>query len=274
MPVPIPRRTVLLLPLALTGLSTACAATGAPAIPDPGPVPVVRPRVLAELPHDPRAFTQGLELRDDVLYEGTGRVGRSQIRALDPVTGAVRAATALPDGYFGEGITVDGDRIWQLTWTDGVVLEWDRQSLTLRRRWPVAGEGWGLCRAADGTLVRSDGSDRLRFHSPADLRETGSVPVTLNGGPVPGLNELERVGDRVWGNVWQTDRIVRIDPATGRVDLVVDATGLLDERRRAGADVLNGIAHVGGEEFLLTGKLWPVTFRVRLDGASTLPPGG
>lgn len=263
------RRTALLLPFALT--VTACGAGATqPAAPDPGDVPVVRPQVLGELPHDTTAFTQGLELRDGVLYEGTGRVGLSRLRALDPVTGALRAERPLPPSYFGEGITVDGDRIWQLTWTDGVALEWDRATLTLRREVPVDGEGWGLCRLADGRIARSDGTDRLRLHDPRDLRPTGSVAVTLAGAPVPELNELECVGDRVWANVWRTDRIVRIDPATGVVDLVVDATGLLDDRRRPGTDVLNGIAHVAGDEYLLTGKLWPALFRVRLPA----PPGG
>ncbi|MBC3195072.1 glutaminyl-peptide cyclotransferase [Pseudonocardia sp. C8] len=238
----------------------ACGVTA----PAPGDVPVIRPEVLQELPHDPSAFTQGLELHDGTLYEGTGRVGESQIRALDPATGAVRAAAPLPPSYFGEGITVAGDRIWQLTWRDGVAIEWDRATLRPRREVPVAGEGWGLCRDDGARVVRSDGTDRLRFHDPRDLAETGSVAVTLDGDPLPRLNELECVGDRVWANVWQTDRIVRIDLATGVVDLVVDAAGLLDPARRAGADVLNGIAHVSGDEFVLTGKLWPAAYRVRM----------
>ena len=115
-------------------------------------------------------------------------------------------------------------------------------------------------------LVRSDGTDRLRFHDPLTFAEQGSVTVTLNGTPVTELNELECVGGQVWANVWQTDRIVRIDPATGRVTAVVDAAGLLDPARRAGADVLNGIAALPDDEFLVTGKLWPVTFRVRFVG--------
>ncbi|WP_344026899.1 glutaminyl-peptide cyclotransferase [Pseudonocardia kongjuensis] len=248
----------LLLPLVL--VLAACGA----AAPAPGSAPVVRPEVLAEIPHDPTAFTQGLELHDGVLYEGTGRVGESEIRALDPDTGALRAATPLPPAYFGEGITVVGDAIWQLTWRDGVALEWDRDTLALRREVPVDGEGWGLCLADDGRVVRSDGTDRLRFHDPDDLAETGSVAVTRDGSPQQLLNELECVGDRVWANVWQSDEIVRIDPATGTVDLVVDASGLLDRARGRDADVLNGIAHVAGDEYLITGKLWPATFRVRL----------
>lgn len=248
-------------------LTTGTPGAGPAAPADPA-VPIVRPQVLAELPHDPTAFTQGLERGPDgALYEGTGLAGRSQLRELDPVTGAVRRSVPLPGALFGEGITVVGDRIWQLTWQDGVALEWDRGGFTLLREVPLDGEGWGLCHA-EGRLVRSDGTDRLHFHDPATFAETGVLSVTLDGEPVTELNELECADGQVWANVWQTDRIVRIDPATGAVTAVVDASGLLDAGRRAGADVLNGIAAVGPGEFLLTGKNWPAMFRVRL----TAPP--
>jgi glutamine cyclotransferase len=250
--------------LAVALILAGCAAAAPPA--GPAPVAMLRPEVLAELPHDPSAFTQGLEIDGGVLYEGTGLVGESQLREVDPGTGAVRRAVPLPDDLFGEGIAVVGDRIWQLTWQDGVALEWDRESLTLLREVPVEGEGWGLCDDGGARLVRSDGTDRLRFHDPATFAEQGSVAVTLDGAPVTQLNELECVDGQVWANVWRTDRIVRIDPATGRVTAVVDAAGLLDPARRADADVLNGIAALPGGEFLLTGKLWPATFRVRFVG--------
>jgi glutamine cyclotransferase len=234
------------------------------AVADPGqPVPVLRPEVLAEVPHDPSAFTQGLELHEDALYEGTGLEGRSQLREVDPATGEVRRSAPLPGELFGEGITVVGDRIWQLTWQDGVVLEWDRATLALRRQLPLEGEGWGLC--SDGTrLVRSDGTDRLHFHDPDTFAETGSVAVTFDDEPVTQLNELECVDGEVWANVWQSDVIVRIDPSSGRVTALVDAAGLLAPERRTDANaVLNGIAALGDGEYLLTGKLWPLSFRVR-----------
>ena len=226
-------------------------------------IPVLRPEVLAEVPHDPSAFTQGLELHEGTLYEGTGLEGRSQLRVLDPATGEVQRAESLPGQLFGEGIAVAGDRIWQLTWQDGVVLEWDRATLTLRQQLPLDGEGWGLCH--DGTrLVRSDGTDRLRFHDPVTFAETGSVTVTIDGEPVTQLNELECVDGQVWANVWPSDVLVRIDPASGQVTTAVDAAGLRDPEQRANADaVLNGIAALGDDEYLLSGKLWPVSFRVR-----------
>ncbi len=241
-------------------LSCAAAAT-----PSTAGVPQLRVEVLGELPHDATAFTQGFEIADGVLYEGTGLGGRSQLRELDPQTGAVRRAAALPAPVFGEGITLVGDRIWQLTWRDGFAIEWDRASLTKLREVSYDGEGWGLCNDAGGRrLVMSDGTDRLQFRDPVSFAASGSVSVRMAGRPLTALNELECVDGQVWANVWRTDLIVRIDPASGEVTAAADAAGLLPASRRNGADVLNGIAAVGSTgEFLVTGKLWPTTFRVR-----------
>lgn len=228
-----------------------------------GPVPVLKPEVLAEMPHDTSAWTQGLEFDGRTLYEGTGVAGQSQLRELDPETGAVRRTVPAPNNYYGEGITVFGDRIWELTWRDGVAVEWDKTTMTPLREVPVDGEGWGLCSEED-RLVRSDGTDRLRFHDPATFAETGSVVVTLDGTPTNSLNELECVDGQVWANIWMSDKIVRIDPVTGDVNAIVDAGELAGD---AGADrqkVLNGIAHIDGDEFLITGKYWPKMYRVRL----------
>jgi glutaminyl-peptide cyclotransferase len=227
------------------------------------PIPVVEPVVLAVLAHDTAAYTEGLELDGPVLYEGTGMAGQSQIRELDPVNGAVRRAVAVPNYYFGEGITVVGDRIWELTYRDGVAVEWDKRTFTPLREVPFAGEGWGVCRDGD-RVISSEGSDRLRFLDTASLAETGAVNVTRDGQPVVGLNELECVDGQVWANVWPTDTIVRIDPATGSVNVVLDASSLRSPDVNKTGQVLNGIAHIGGDEFLLTGKYWPSMFRVRI----------
>ena len=128
----------------------------------------------------------------------------------------------------------------------------------------MSGEGWGLCYDGD-RLIRSDGTNRLHFHDPTSFAETGSVAVTNKGAPFSKLNELECVDGQVWANQFMTDRIARIDPATGKVTELVDAAGLLDPSRRAKADVLNGIAYAGNGEFLVTGKYWPSMFRVRFD---------
>lgn len=225
----------------------------------------LRVEVLASLPHDPGAFTQGLELHDGQLYEGTGQYGRSEIRTLDPATGEVRDRVALPATAFGEGITVLGPSIWQITWQEGIAFLRDRATLAEVRQVEYTGEGWGICHDPDrARLVMSDGSDQLTFRDPETFASTGSVNVTLDGQPLREINELECVGEQVWANVWRTDQIVRIDPASGRVDAVVDAAGLLTEAERSGTDVLNGIAAVPcTDNFLITGKLWPKMFRVR-----------
>ena len=258
--------------LVLTAAVALAVATGAPgaqaepgATEDSAAVPVLRPTLLAEIPHDAAAYTEGFEIDGQVLYEGTGMSGLSQLRELDPATGMVRRAVPAPGGYFGEGITVVNDRIWQQTYRDGVAIEWDKATLAPLREVPVDGESWGLCWDGD-RLVRSEGTHRLRFHDAADFAETGSVTVTRNGQPVTGLNELECVDGEVWANVWPTDEIVRIDAATGRVTAVVDTAGLLG-RQRATSEVLNGIAHAGAGEFILTGKYWPSMFRVRFEVA-------
>jgi glutamine cyclotransferase len=223
----------------------------------------LRANVLAELPHDSSAYTEGLELDGDVLWESTGKAGQSQLRQLNPTNGTVRRAVSLPHDYFGEGITVVNDRIWEVTYRDNVAIEWDKVTMTPLREVVTTGEGWGLC--WDGNrLIRSDGSDRLHFHATADFSETGSIDITRDGLSLAGLNELECVNGQVWANVWPTDEIVRVHPATGVVNAAVDASGLLGSPR-TNSQVLSGIAHMGGDEFLLTGKYWPSAFRVRFD---------
>jgi glutaminyl-peptide cyclotransferase len=253
--------------VAVAALVTAVGCSGVQL--DPGAIPAdtkLRPTVLAQIPHDPSAYTEGFEIDGSNLYESTGLIGHSQLREVDPATGVSRRAVPLPPGYFGEGATVVGDRIWQLTYRNGVAIEWDKATLTPMREVQLSGEGWGLC--WDGNrLVQSDGTDRLRFHNATDFAVTGSVAVTTrNGKPLKGLNELACVDGQVWANVYQTDQIARIDPATGLVTAVVDANGLL-AGPRADNQVLNGIAHVDGQIFLLTGKYWPSIFRVRFDPA-------
>ncbi len=248
-----------------TGVLTACADRP---VADPGPpAEELRVEVVATRPHDPAAFTQGLEISDGELLEGTGREGRSYLsaRALD--TGAERTRVPVPDEMFGEGITVAGDTVWQLTWKDGVAIARDRDTLAPRDLVDYDGQGWGLC--ADGNrLVMSDGSSTLTFRDPVTFDVLGTATVRANGREVDNLNELECAEDgSVYANVWKTDRIVRIDPDSGRVTATVDAGALRDEltdEQREGIDVLNGIAQVPGtDRFLVTGKYWPTMFEVR-----------
>ena len=219
--------------------------------------------MLASLPHDTTSFTEGLQRDGTTLWEGTGLAGMSELRELDPDTGALVRSAPLPGKLWGEGIAVTGDTIWQLTYQDGVALLWDKATLKVKKQVALTGEGWGLC--YDGNrLVQSDGSATLRFRNPATFAQTGALTVTLDGKPVPQLNELECAGGQVWANVWPTTQLVRINPASGRVTAKVDGGGLLTPEQAQGTDVMNGITWLGGDEYLVTGKYWPVMLRVRI----------
>jgi glutaminyl-peptide cyclotransferase len=230
----------------------------------PPTVPVWDYRVLAEYPHDTGAYTQGLVLIDGTLYEGTGLEGESELRRVELETGEVLQARPLDDQYFGEGIAVVGDRIYQLTWQSEVCLVHDRDTFELLETFTYSGEGWGL--TTDGErLIMSDGSDRLTFRDPETFAELGAVNVQDAGLPVSNLNELEYIDGEVWANIYQTDRIVRIDPATGDVTGWLDMAGLLpdDHPQAEGADVLNGIAYdPASGQLLVTGKDWPLLFEI------------
>ncbi|MDO3403290.1 glutaminyl-peptide cyclotransferase [Mycolicibacterium neoaurum] len=226
-------------------------------------VPVIVPTIVSTMPHDPGAYSEGLEFDGPALYEATGEVGKSQLRQIDPDTGAVLRSTALPDAYWSEGIAIVGDTIWQLTYRDGVVLEWDKATLTVRREIPLAGEAWGLCRDGNRFVV-SDGSDRLRFFDPS-FTQIGSVQVTRDGQPVRGLNELECVDGQVWAAGWPQDTFLRIDPGSGAVNLVADVSNLWNsDQRDRNRQVVSGIAHIAGDEYLISGKDWPQSYRVLL----------
>lgn len=223
--------------------------------------------VLETLPHDPNAFTQGFEISDGILYEGTGLRGRSMLRATDVASGTEVATADLPPDLFGEGITVTETSVWQLTWQAGIAIERDPETLAERRRVRYQGEGWGLCYQEErDRLVMSDGSGALTFRDSATFEPLDTVTVRWADRDVHRLNELECVGDLVYANVWQTDTILRIDPGQGSVTAEIDASGLLSPGQRGEAGVLNGIAAIPGrDEFLLTGKLWPSMFRVRFN---------
>lgn len=236
-----------------------------------GSVPHLRARVIQVLPHDTSAFTEGLEIAGGDLYESTGLHGSSALVKRDPATFAQRQREQLPDELFGEGTTVVGDRVWQLTYRAGVAIQRDRASLreTGRARYD-GGEGWGLCHQDSGAqrgagqLVSSNGTPQLTFRDPATFAAVRQVTAHLPGGrPVAGINELECAGGQVWANLYRSDHLVRLDPASGQVTADVDASGLLPPEQREHLDVLNGIAAVPGtDQFLLTGKEWPNAFRV------------
>jgi glutaminyl-peptide cyclotransferase len=223
----------------------------------------LRVEVLNTYPHDPSAFTQGLVWRDAQLYESTGLYAQSTLRRVSIDTGDVLQQAVLEPRVFAEGLADVGDRLIQLTWREGIAPVYDIASFQRQKDFTYQGEGWGLC--YDGVrLVMSDGSSRLTFRDPDSFAVIGGVDVTAEGRPIAQLNELECVGDRVYSNVWQTETILRIDPASGQVDAMIDAAGLLSPSERQGADVLNGIAYDPTDgTFLITGKHWPKLFRAQ-----------
>jgi glutamine cyclotransferase len=213
--------------------------------------------------HDPRAFTQGIEYRGGVLYEGTGLNGQSSLRRIELTTGKVLQQVALSPEYFGEGITTWGETILQLTWQSQLGFIYDRNTFKQLRTFRYTGEGWGLTHNAT-QLIMSDGSASLRFLDPKTFAETRRLLVTDAGIIIRELNELEWVDGEIYANVWQTNFIARISPSSGRVLGWIDLTGLLSpEEQRAGADVLNGIAYdAAGKRLFVTGKLWPKVFEI------------
>ncbi|MEV4237253.1 MULTISPECIES: glutaminyl-peptide cyclotransferase [unclassified Nocardia] len=225
-------------------------------------VPRLHIEVVGTRPHDPRAFTEGLEVAGNVLYESTGMPGASDVRATDLTTGNELTRTGLPAPYFGEGVTKAGATLWQLTWQNRVAIARDPATLAERTRASYDGEGWGLCTRAD-KLVMSNGTDTLTFRDPVTFAPTGTVTLTSRNRVE--LNELDCAADgSVYANSYPTDEILRIDPETGHVLAVIDAHGLLPAPARAGTDVLNGIAQLPGtDHFLITGKYWPTIFEVR-----------
>jgi glutamine cyclotransferase len=225
--------------------------------------PVATYKVRHVYPHDPHAFTQGLEYRDGVLYEGTGLTGESSVRKVELATGRVLQQVAVPPQHFGEGITTWGQTILQLTWQSQLGFVYDRATFTLLRTFRYTGEGWGLTHNASD-LIMSDGSASLRFLDPKTFTEKRRLLVTDAGIVIRDLNELEWVNGEVYANVWQTNFIARISPVTGHVVGWIDLTGLLPpEDRRSGADVLNGIAFdAAGRRLFVTGKLWPKLFEI------------
>jgi glutamine cyclotransferase len=222
-------------------------------------------RVVHAYPHDPTAFTQGLEYHDGFLYEGTGREGHSTLRRVALETGKVVQRIDLAPDYFGEGITVINGRVVQLTYKSQTGFVYDRANFRLLRNFTYSGEGWGLTN--DGsTIYMSDGSAQIRFWDPQTLQERKRITVREGGRAIDNLNELEWVHGEIYANIWQTNRIARISPADGHVIAWIDLTGLLKPEDLAEpVDVLNGIAYDAAHDRLfVTGKLWPKLFEIKI----------
>ncbi|MDT9000089.1 glutaminyl-peptide cyclotransferase [Paucibacter sp. APW11] len=266
-PIPSPalpwRRRLLAQALLLASLGPCVAL--AQRIAEP---PVERVEVVRAYPHDPDAFTQGLIFLDGMLFESTGLNGRSSVRRVQLENGKVLQKLAVPPQYFAEGLTVWKDELILLTWQSRMGFVLDRRTMEVKRSFAYAGEGWGITHD-DQQLYMSDGTATLRVLDPLSFKESRRISVTANGRPVEQLNELEWVEGEIWANVWQTDRIARIDPFSGRVLGWLDMSGLLASQGLPPdqADVLNGIAYdAQSKRIFVTGKLWPRLFEIRRKG--------
>ena len=229
-------------------------------------VPNYTYEIVNAYPHDPNAFTQGLIYEGGILYEGTGLNGKSTLRETDLETGQIVRELKLADSYFGEGITIFDDRLYQLTWRDGTGFIYNKDNFELLDTWNYTTEGWGITH--DGQkLIMSDGTNVLHFLDPDSLVEIGRVEVTdSQQRPVYLLNELEYVNGEILANVWRTQVIVRINPDTGDVIGWINLEGLLDLTAVTQEwDVLNGIAYdEENDRLFVTGKWWPELYEIDL----------
>ena len=241
---------------AASGDTTAAVATR---------TPTYTYEVVQSYPHDPKAFTQGLVWREGTLFESTGQVGQSNIREVELTTGRVIRQQDLAPPHFGEGIVLLGDQLFQITWTSGKAFVYDRASFKRTGEFSYEGEGWGL--TTDGSaIVMSNGTPTIVWRDPTTFAVQKSITVTDHGTPVSQLNELEWVKGEIWANVWQSEQIARIDPATGEVTGWIDLAGILPAMDKTGSeDVMNGIAYDAARDRLfVTGKLWSRLYEIRL----------
>lgn len=222
-------------------------------------------RIVAELPHSTSDYTQGFQYADGKFWEGTGGYGSSQLKVYAPYEGSPEREVSLDRKYFGEGITLFGDEVYQLTWLKGRALVYDRKTLRKVREYSYDGEGWGL--TTDGkVLYMSDGTGTITLRDPESFKPVGTIKVTVGNRKADQLNELEWIGGEIWANVYMTDNIYRIDPATGRVVGIIDLAGLQSPLDVAyNTDVLNGIAHDPATgRIWLTGKNWNKIYQVEI----------
>jgi glutaminyl-peptide cyclotransferase len=257
--------------LATLGAAVACWAVAAPSASTlsgqrtaRAATPVSGYRVVHAYPHDPDAYTQGLIFRDGVLYESTGRNGKSTLRKVKLETGAVLQQRTVDAAHFAEGLAEWKGRLFQLTWQSNVAFVYDLATFNLVKTLRFSGEGWGLAASPEG-LILSDGTADLRVLEPDSFRELRRVTVRDGGQAIDQLNELEFVRGEVWANVWHTNRIARIAPRTGRVVGWIDLSGLMGMYRLDPEAVLNGIAFdAASGRLFVTGKLWPKLFEIQV----------
>ena len=229
-------------------------------------VAVLPVKVVKTYPHDPDAFTQGLEYHEGFLYESTGQTGHSSLRKVDLETGRVLQKVDLSKDYFGEGLTIFAGKIYQLTWLTNIGFVYDLKTFRKARDFHYAGEGWGLTH--DGSnLILSDGTNILRYLNPESFEVVRRLEVYASKEAVTNLNELECIGDDIYANVWHANRIARIDARSGQVRAWIDLSSIAAQEQKEPEGVLNGIAFDSGRKrFFVTGKHWAHVFEVRVEG--------
>lgn len=228
-------------------------------------IPVYTYEIVNAWPHDPKAFTQGLAFHDGYLYESTGHHGTSTLRRVELKTGRVKKKYNVPPEYFAEGISIFQDKIYQLTWQSHKCFIYDLKSFKLEGEFHHGGEGWGLTN--DGKLlIMSDGTSELRFLDPNTFLSVRTISVLDGAQPLMDINELEYIKGEIYANIWKSERVVRIDPANGKIVGWIDLSGLRPPDVENDTDnVLNGIAYDEKEDRLfVTGKRWPKLFEIRL----------
>lgn len=222
--------------------------------------------VITVYPHQTTSYTQGLEFDSGQLYEGTGSQGNtgiSMVAKVDYKTGVIEERKELDQNFFGEGITILNDELFQLTWQENTCFVYDKNTFKELKEFSYNGEGWGLCN--DGEfLIMSDGSERLYFRDPNNFGLEKVIEVYSNEGPVKALNELEFINGKIYANIYQSDYIVVIDPETGIVEKRIDASLIALDHRKNG-EVLNGIAYLPeSKQLFITGKNWPSLLEIGL----------
>jgi glutaminyl-peptide cyclotransferase len=228
----------------------------------PGAIPVLTAAVVKSYPHDPRAFTQGLEFFDGYLYESTGRQRQSTLRRVVIETGKVVQSVRLPDRTFGEGLTIFHGKIYQLTWLDKTGFIYDLRTFRKLGQFSYNTEGWGLTHD-DASLILSDGTNRLQYIDPNSFQVTKTLEVFAGPEAVTNLNELEFIRGEIWANIWHSDRIARIDPKSGQVTAWIDLAAITERETHEQEDVLNGIAwDPGRQRLFVTGKDWPKLYEI------------
>jgi glutamine cyclotransferase len=235
---------------------------------DPQTVPVLTATLVKSYPHDPHAFTQGLEFFEGRLYESTGRNGQSTLRQTILETGATIKSVSLPRQYFGEGLTIFRDKIYQLTWLTKIGFIYDRHTFHKIGEFHYDSEGWGLTH--DHTsLILSDGTNKLQFIDPTSFKVTKTLEVYAGKEALTNLNELEWINGEIWANVWHSPRIARIDPHSGQVVAWIDLAPLEVQEKHGQEDVLNGIAYdAKHDRIFVTGKDWAQLFEIKVENKS------